>query len=411
MSWGLPKLASTPRTAALRAGLGIGTSGMIVAANAATGIIASRVLGPDGRAAFALIVVFAALSLTLGSVGVPEAIASRHIASTHRHWSELLSLSIIVSLPVTIVVVPVALLVASTESGSGVRAQLVVLALSLPLRAWGLSAAFVLLARGRVSLHQVLIAAMPLSVLLAMLTTLLLGFRSTAALGWAAVAGSMISSVLQVSMGALGGLSWPSAELISTAGTFAAKSWVGAAANSANQRADVVVLSMLADPEAVGIYANAASMASLAVVAAAAFGPRLRWAVANNFRPGMRRWLTAGTLLSVGLGIVGSVGAWALFGTIYGPQFESGRYVAAALVLIAPILTLSKLLAIVVAMSGSPGRVARAEVLGLAFGLATLVLFLPAIGLWAAVLGSFVGYVVSSSVEWQSARVTLQGRT
>lgn len=409
MSSRLPDVSDRSRLAALRAALGLGTSMIVVLSNAVTGVVVSQILGPEGRGSIAVVVVFAALTLTLGSVGIPEAISTRHVAGDDRAWSQLLSLSFLLSIPIAVVLIPVVLLVASTEAGTPVRWQLAVLALSMPLRSLGISGTFVLLAKGRVSLHQLLSVSVSATVLMSVLGALALGYRSTGSLGWAATVGSIAPSIVQAKFGSSVGFALPTSDLVARALGFGAKSWLGAAANNANQRADVLVVSSLADSDSVGVLANASSMASLALVAVSAFGPRVRWAIAKNHRSGLRRWLGLGIGMSIALGVLGSVGAFYLFGTIYGAEFESGRAVAATLVLIAPLLASSRFLAIVVAMNGLPGRVAVAETIGFGIGISLLIGFYSSFGLWAVVIGSVAGYLAASVIEWRSARSFIFG--
>ncbi len=397
------------RRAVGKAGLGLSFSVAIIACNAATAVAVSRLVGADGRGAFALVVVFGALTLTTGSVGVPDAVASRHVAWTAEHWAQQLTLSFLIALPLTAVVVALALLVSASEASRPVRAQLLVLALVLPLRSTGLTAVFVLLARGRVLLHQALMVGVPICTLVAVAFAWTVDMRSVDALCWAAVVGATLPALAQLALGAGVGFGRPTRDLTRRSVGFGMRSWIGSVATSGNQRADIVVLSTLADASMVGVYANASSVASLALIAPSAFGARIRWAVAKNDLGGVRRWLLTAMLLSIGLAVVGAIGAVVLFEPVFGPEFADGRFIAAALTIVAPVLAFSRVLAIVVSMNGRPGDAARAEIIGLVVGLVALILMLPTFGLWAAVMASVTGYSVSCIVEWKVCRRYVTG--
>ena len=74
-----------------------GTQGAILAINVATGIITARLLGPEGRGAFTAITVWGTLFGTLGSLGLPHAIAFTMKASGKRASGHILAAGLIIA--------------------------------------------------------------------------------------------------------------------------------------------------------------------------------------------------------------------------------------------------------------------------------------------------------------------------
>ncbi len=392
------------RRATMKAGLGMGSAGAVVVANAFTSLLVSRLAGADGRGQFALVAAFGALSLTLGSVGLPEAATVRTVASDDTQRSEIFWLTLILSLPISLVMVGIALVLAQSTVGASVQSHLLVLAGLTPLRSAGLTAVFILLARGRVILHQALMATYAVTTFLALVVFWLVGWDSSSTLSWAAVLGFTVPAAVQLIANGVPQMRFPRADLRRRALGFGVRSWVGAIANTANQRLDLVVLSFLASPSSVGIYANASSVAAVSLVAPSAFGARVRWAASSKSAEGVRRWLKAALVLAAVLGIAGAGGAYFFFAAVFGSEFSDGRSVAAALALVAPLLATSRLLALIVAMADRPATVARAELVGLIIGLVLLIALFPSLGLWAAVVASAFGYGTASALEWRSVR-------
>ncbi len=382
-------------------GFGVAVAGVILVANAATAILVSRLVGAAGRGAFAQVVVFGTVTATLASFGIPEAAASTPKELGQTAWGPQIVTSFVVGVGWALLLAPVAWIIALSES---IRWPLLLMAILLPVRSAGLTAIFVVLAQGKVILHQILITGIPVLTLLGIVIAVAVGYTSSVTLAWVAVVGATVPSLATLALCGSIGVRLPDQSTFRSTMRFGARSWVSSLSTSLNQRLDQLILSVTIDPALVGVYANAATVASAALVAPTGTGPRLRWAVAKNDQAGVRRWLVAGIGASVGLGLVASGAGYFLFEAIFGSDFSSGRPLTAVLALCAPLLATTRLLAMLITMKGSPGIVAIADLAGLVSGAATLVLLLPVLGLWAAVVGSVIGYSVALLVEAKPAR-------
>ena len=187
----------SPRSAG-RALFGLSNAAAVIIANAATGLVGSRLVGPEGRGSIAIVAVFGALSLTAASFGIPEAVTVSKLAPDDQSRSKHIGFSAIAAVPAAAVLLVIAAAIGSTGAGEPVRFQLLVLALLMPIRSAGLSAAFALLAKGKVALHQALITSIPVAILMFVLGAWLAGRNSLSDLAWAVVFGLVGSALTQL---------------------------------------------------------------------------------------------------------------------------------------------------------------------------------------------------------------------
>jgi O-antigen/teichoic acid export membrane protein len=177
-------------------------------------------------------------------------------------------------------------------------------------------------------------------------------------------------------------------------------------------RLDVLVIAVVLPPREVGIYTAAASWSMMLMplpqAIASVLFPRL-----SGEKDGVRRGRLEVQAVLVSSAVV-VLGAAALalatpmgFPLLFGRDFRGGVPYALGLILAGAVLAVTRVLGVVVQSRGRTAPLLWAEMAGLGVTVLGLVVLVPTIGVWGAVVTSIVAYGVVAAVlgrAWLRAR-------
>jgi O-antigen/teichoic acid export membrane protein len=170
-----------------------------------------------------------------------------------------------------------------------------------------------------------------------------------------------------------------------------------------NVRLDVVVMAALLTSADVGIYSVAATWSMMLSMLPAALGAVLFPRLSRERDPATRDALERKALLAgsaailAGALVLAALTPW-LLPLLFGPEFDTAAPYAVGLLASGVILATSQLLEAVVQGRGRTGVLFGAEVAGLAVTVAGLVVFLPRLRIWGAVLTSTLAYATVTGI-------------
>ena len=386
-------------------------NGAVLAAALITSPLQARALGPEGRGDLAAILVSLAFITTVGTLGLGS-FANRAVASGRPTRTILGTLA-----PVAIVLGGLIGVVAGTALADLVAGDREIVftyvrigLFLLPLAFLGgiLAATNSGLERWRSVMQARLIP--PLSGLLAISVLYAADALTVGSAAIVALAGGT-ASILPL-LGVLRGggrLKFDSA-VVRESLSFAAKAWVSVLGRLGNSRLDQLLMTRLASSRELGLYAVAVNIAEASEQLAFALVPVLFTRVAAGNREitarALRVALTAVSLVSAMIALVTPL----VLTHIFGPEFRDAMPMTWILLISAPALVGTAILATSLTGAGRPGAAARAQIIALGVNVPLLLLLVPSMGGVGAALASLAAYTANFTILLASARRQFEGR-
>lgn len=383
------------------------TNGVQGAMGLLTGVLAARLLGTTGKGELAAIQAVATIVVTLGTFGLYESVvyyASRE-PETGAHDSVVTTAGLLLAsflfIPAAWLLMPVLLPDQRPGVIWGARLYLFIFPAFLLLGA----VQSLLRASGRmVRWNGVRILAQ--SFWLAIMVTAVLEAETAPELLAASFAGILCAvgvAVLAVHH-KLWSSGWPPDwSRLRRLFRYGLPLFARTGSRALNMRLDVVVMAALLPPADVGIYSVAATWSMMLALIPSAVGAVLFPRLSRERDPARRRALEK-KALAAGIGVIllaaTALGALApfLLPLLFGDDFAPASIYAMGLLAAGVILAMSQLLEAVVQGRGRTGVLFFAEVAGLVVTLVGLVVLLPRLGIWGAVVTSTLSYLTVTSL-------------
>ena len=380
-----------------------GTNLAILGLGVVGGLLAARLLGPEGRGYLATAMVWALMTTAVGSLGLPQAL-TYHAAREPAAVGDILG----TALMILAVQTPLVLLVAFSATGEILG--------GIPGALWP---------------TRVYLLSVPGSLLITCLSTLAQGLarfrlanalRALAAASYPAglvvawLAGTTVSTVVVslVSCQALAAvismavfrhavrprLSWQYRRAPALLG-WALQTYWGSVAWHLNTRLDQWVMTAVVSMRDLGNYAVAVSYASLLLVLSSGFAMLLFPAIAADLTQRRRRitralWMNVG--VTIGAALLMILATPVLLPRLFGEAFVEAPAVAPVLVAATVLLGANHVLSDGLRGAGRMNFVSTAETIGLFVTIAALSVLLPPWGIagaaWASVLSYGIVFLV-----------------
>lgn len=372
-----------------------------------SGIVVARVLGPEGKGALAILMLFASICSLVGSAGMANAnvfFRGREKVAREAILGNTIVVSVAAGLLVTMVCPVARPLLERTTSGIATGPLVAVAAASVPIGVFGTGTEGMLLGDNRIA---VVCAVRIIGAIarLVLLLVLLLRFGRTVFNALAAVVGGATASALVAlyylrSLGC-GRPQWNATSLRASL-VYGAKAQAGNLMQLTNYRIDHFFVGYWLPVRQVGIYSVATSIAELiwqlpSAVATALF-PRVAREgdeAANLTTPRVFRVVA---ILTVAQAIALALVARPLIGLIFGRDFAPA---AMPLLILLPgviLLSLSKTLSADLCGRGFPHLGVLASLLGLVATVGLDIALIPRIGIIGAAIASSISYSLSTAV-------------
>ena len=363
-------------------------------ANVATGLLAARLLLPEGRGELAAIMLWAGLVAELGSLGLYDALlyrAASGLARPRALFAAMAMFTLMLSAALIAIGLVVMLVVFADDSPELRRLALFYLAGYLPSY---LAALFVAaLFQGRIEMlaWNVVRALVPAAYLIAIGVALLLGSADVAGFAWAFVAAHVASTVLGLALAAGRGWIGFSAEWSELRALLAygIKVHVGELLNTLRQRLDQALVSLWLPASDLGLYVVALTVANAPQI--------LVYTIANVAFPKISQQTTPeGKLVVFGryfrfamattsatVAMLAGLSGW-LVPLLFGAPFAPA--VPVTYILLLGALPFAAKLMFIQALKAWDRSllISRAELYGLAVAAGALVVLLPRLGLAGA---------------------------
>ncbi len=389
-----------------------------------TGVLAARLLGTTGKGELAAIQAVATIVVTLGTFGLYESViyyASRQ-PETAPHESVVttagLLLTSLVFIPLAWLLMP--LLLPEQRPGVvwGARVYLFIFPAFLLLGA----VQSLLRASGQMIRWNVLRVLAQSLWLVVMLLAVWVVERRAELLASGYVALLCVASVtVVVTHRRLWAAGWPPRwPRLRRLLTYGLPLFARTGSRALNVRLDVVVMAALLAAEDVGIYSVAATWSMMLAMIPSAVGavlfPRLsRERDSNRRRLLEKKALASGTALIVlAAGALAIVAPFAL-PRLFGDEFAPAIQYAIGLMVSGVVLAISQLLEALVQGRGRTGVLLGAELAGLVVTVVGLIVLLPRLRIWGAVVTSTLAYLTVTALLlvwlWNARRVQEQEET
>lgn len=381
------------------------SSGAIQGLNVLSGVLLARSLGAHSRGELAAALLWPMLIAAIGSFGVGD--AATYYASRRAKPPELLAgAAIAISLAQAVALVAVGAVViplALGDYGSGVVSASWLFLVFVPLNLLTLALMGLLNGMHRFNSFNVLRVLVIAVQAGAIGVVAAFGALTVVSAVWCYIVANAVVLAATILLLARAGLrraecSW---EAVRALVSFGARSHAGSAATVANQRLDHLLISLFMAPVAMGLYAIAATTASMAILignsAAMVAFPHVagckdlaeRRAAAARV---VRRTLALSALVTAPLLATTPFVIEFFFGAEFG-----GATTACRILLVAAFLFgINRVLGAIVKGSGRPLDCALAEAAAMATTAGLLLVLLPPYGLVGAAVSALTGYAVAS---------------
>lgn len=388
----------------------LGASGLIQALNVVTGIALARGLGPTGRGEVAAIVLWPAVLVSLGQVGISDAI-TYHVARRLTEARTVLATSMMLLTLQTVVLAGAGFVVlphvlsGHTEFQAGLLYLLYVplfLLVDYPLRilqGQGRFASFNAVRLGLIAWTAVLLVALSSAHALNVWTA-----TATYLSGYVVLVAPTIATALRGSTGSY----TPQLRLARHLFAFGARSHVGFVSSLLNERLDQLAISILLAPAKLGLYVVAATLTSGATLVGAAVGLVALPSIARLESKAVRaasaaRYVQLSFLSAVVFAAPAVVLAPQLLRIFFGDGYTSAANVSRVLLVAAVPLSLSRLLSALLKGDGRPLTAGVGDMTALGVTAVGLGIGVPLFGIMGAAIVSLLAYSVSS--VWMLVRV------
>lgn len=407
-SKGEAALLTSRRRLALLSGrpisLSFGASLTIQAANALSGVLLARTLGPVGRGEVTAVLLWPSLLVAVGSLGVYQS-TSFHVARAEEPAGTLVGTAIAIAAVQTVVLVGVGLglvpLVLSRYGSSVEHSGLLFLAF-VPLNLVAVYLMAALNGLGRFGLFNVLRV-----LVIALTVSLLGGFALAHALSprtavLAYLAANLVTAFTALVMvkRVVRGPFRVSRALAPRMAIYGLKAHSANVSGLANQNLDQLLISVFLAPARLGLYAVAVTFTSLTSLVGGSVGmvalPSLARLDSTEERARAARRFVALTIAGSALVTVPLlVFTPALMTLFFGSAFAEVANVARILLIASVVLSTNRVLTAIVNGIGRPLDAGIAETLALTVTVGGLAALLPTLGLTGAALASLLAYLVS----------------
>jgi O-antigen/teichoic acid export membrane protein len=385
-----------------------GANAAFMAVSLITGPLLARSLGPSGRGALAAVAVPVSLGPILLGLGLP-AFVTREAARGEPNENLLGTVGLVyllVGALAAVAAVPVAAYFA--QGREPVRVALTIAMLAMPVLLWG--QLLLGLANGRQRWRMVLGARLaPAAVALLGTTALFALGRLHLAQAAALVLLGTFASIVPT-LGILRGMGRPRVRrrLLRSSLRFGLPAWLWQAGTLTNARLDQLLMVSLTSPSQLGLYAVAASIASVPSVFAGALGPALLPRVAQGEEALIGRVCRVSLLVAALGGAVLAALCPLVLPLLFGASFAAA--VPMALVLIAASVPNAgtQVLTSALLAADRPRIVAVAEGVSVAITVVGLLLLIGPLGGLGAALVSAGAYTVTFAILLWGARLRFE---
>jgi len=331
-------LSRIARGAALRDWLGtFGTNMALLGVGLLTGVLAARILGPEGRGRFAELLLWGNLVAQLGALGLPAAATIE--AARSKQGGPLLASILVLACAYSAASVAIFALVAAAFLASSTTLSVAFVAAYVPANILGLSLLSADAGAQRFRLYNAL-RLIPQCVYLALLIGLAVaGLASAGSLACAALAGSALVPLVRAFGAGSPQLAWPDLGAVRRLAVNGLRFYATSVVTIVRDAADRMVILAALDPAALGLYAVAMTVAGLAAqniagATATILLPKLAAGADEDarrlhFTRAFGASLLVGTLLN---GLVAIVSPF-LIPIVFGMEFSGAAQITAALCL------------------------------------------------------------------------------
>lgn len=381
-----------------------------------TGILAARLLGPEGRGELAAIQMWPSLIATLAMLGLPDSLVYYSARQPARAGSQLgtaMILALLASLPFLAagyVAIPYLLSAQSPETTAAARWYL----LLVPIFALVGMPHHPLRGRNDFVAWNALRVAPNVGWLLVLVTAWIIGMAqsSSLAVAYLGVLVLLIFPVMFVVTQRIPGPYWPERKLSGPLLRYGLPSMLSSVPQMLNVRLDQLMLAALLPTKTLGIYVVAVAWSSVVHPAMNALGSVLFPRVANEPTPLRQHQMFAqGARLGVFLGSAMGIVLLALtpyaVPLLFGSAFVDAKGPAMILVVAAIASALNSIMEEGLRGMGHPQLVLRAEFMGLAVTVVALTILLARFDVYGAAGASLLGATsVTVVLAYYSRRVT-----
>lgn len=384
------------------------TTAALQVLNLATGVLAARLLTPEGRGELALVMLWPLVILAVGSLSVDQA-TSYHVARARRQAGRVAASAFLLSAALDLAIIPIGLIALTFAYGGGEDALLplatayfVVMAL---FHGVAINASAVLVSLGRVGAWNAGRLLQPSLYLAGLLLLLALEAVSLATVLAANAAAAVLSGLLIIA------LAWracprprrPKRASLTALGRYAARVHVGSLGEIAYGRVDQMVIAALLSPRDLGLYvvgstlARAIGLVSQTLVPLAF--PRISAQAAHAGRLiVLGRYLRFALGLSAAAAVATALLAPWLLSLLFGSAYAAASEVTRILVWAVCLQVARGLLSHGMKALGRPGLVSRLTWIGLPVSLVATAALAWLHGLPGAAAGVLIGEAAAVAV-------------
>ena len=395
------------------------TNGVGVVLALATSAILARMLGPVGRGEYAVILAWGSTIVTCGHLGLNYAIPC-HVASSFERSRAIAGSGLLIAIAATAAVSAGAwaslplLLSAQTQQTIDV-ARRVVPALALTMAGSGAVVA-VLQGMGRFAAWNAIRVSQKVGWLGLLICCAALGLNTASAYATASAASYLLVlpvAALLITRWTKPG-PWIDRRTCRDLLGYALPSWVASLPLLLSRRLDQLVLGAFAAPDVLGLYAVAASVASLLGTLVAAVAnvaiPHLAGIVALEERKRLAtKYVRMTVLVTASSGAVLCLGTPVMIPLFFGRQFYPAIPVAFVLIIAAVADGVSRVTEDALVGLGSPRALLRAECLCCAVMAGCLAVTLRVSPLYGAAISATVGYTSAALAAVWECRALVGG--
>ena len=373
-----------------------------------TSILLARYLGPTGRGEIAATILWSALLIALGSLGMIESalyfvalpdVESRHVFA-NAFGMVLIQSAILV--PLGYLAMPWLLASQRPEVIEASRAYLIIVPISL-FTQYNRS---ILQGRMKIAAYNLIQIAIPIGSLIGTLALYRLNNLSVQSVVFLLIVLNIVIMLMSLALLLLHkipiGLE-PDLPLARSMLSYGFQVQVGAVFSNANLRLDQVLMAAWVSPEQLGLYVVAVSASSTSGVLSRAVSIVATPAIAKQTDPWQRieqlqtifryYWLS-GIVLKV---VIALALPWGI-PWIYGKEFSGAIVVAEVLLLASLFLDASYVLMAEVRGLGAPWLASRAEIVACGVTVIFLLVLLPSLGILGAAITSLLAYATALGV-------------
>lgn len=380
----------------------------IAAVNVVTGLIAARILGPDGRGELAAIFSWPLLLAALATLGLPDAIVYFCARSPRRagtHFATALVPALAASAVfagIGWVAMPWLLAAQDTEVVTAARWYL----LSVPLAATLGMADRPLRGIGDFRSWNLLRVAPTIAWLAILLVALVHGSSTPVILAVAFLVARLllVAPMLRFVRNRVDGAWRYQGDLVRPMLRFGLPSFVTVLPTILNQRLDQLIMAAFLPASTLGVYVVAVAWSGMLAPLMLAFGnalfPRIAGTGQSDEQRGevFARGLRIGVAMAIVLGLGAAAVTPLLLPVVFGSAFREAVPPALVLIAAAGVAGVNIIGQEGLRGLGRPGLVLRSEALGLVVTLAALAVLLPSFAIMGAALASLVGYLTVAAL-------------